>query len=242
MLPAGCKEVQDAFTDFWVDFSAYFTTPSRLSSRRPRPHTHINICTQVDLLYDPAAIGFQEEASLNCGAANLRFDISRFEQIHCYVPNGDDFYPDGWLYPGQVWAAYWGNYTGPLPEGFDMEKWASSLTWAGPKKSQGADQVMDMARDYNFNREGRMHSDASEVDGASHSWSALVPAAWFLQKNEDVHNAMMEKGANFHITGGNVGILHDQMTALPELYRTFGAQTQFGPVRKIVVLITRTHI
>ena len=45
VLPAGCKEVQDAFTDFWVDF-----------------------------LWDPAAIGLAEEKSLNCGATNPKRD------------------------------------------------------------------------------------------------------------------------------------------------------------------------
>ena len=129
-----------------------------------------------------------------------------------------------------------------MPKGFDKEKWAAGLTYAGDLKSQGAGSVMDMARDYNFNREGRMHSDASDTEGNANSWSALIPPAWFLQKNDDVHNAVMEKGADFHITGGNVGILHDQMTALPELYRTFGAQHQSWPVRDSSAYYPNSHL
>ena len=42
----------------------------------------------------------------------------------------------------------------------------------------------------------------------------------------------MEEGVDFHIMGGNVGMLHDQMTPLSEIYRMSGAQHQFWPVRK----------
>ena len=91
---------------------------------------------------------------------------------------------------------------------------------------------MHMAREYNFNREGRMRSDASDTSGSANSWSAIIPPAWFLQKNDDVHNAVMEHGVDFHIMGGNVGKLHDQMAAISDIYRIAGAQHQFGPVRK----------
>ena len=58
-----------------------------------------------------------------------------------------------------------------------------------------------------------------------HSWSALIPSEWFIQKNKDVHEFVMEHGKEFHIMGGNVGKLHDQMTSLSDVYRIAGAQS-----------------
>ena len=57
-----------------------------------------------------------------------------------------------------------------------MEKWAAGILWES-WKSQGASQVVEVTGDYNFNREGRMHSDPSEIGGDPQSWSALIPAA-----------------------------------------------------------------
>ena len=54
---------------------------------------------------------------------------------------------------------------------------------------------------------------------------------WFLQKNDDVHNAVME-GGDYHIMGGNVGKLHDQMMSLSEIYWISGAAQQFWPCGK----------
>ena len=65
------------------------------------------------------------------------------------------------------------------------------------------------------------------VSNSPSSWSSIVPSAWFLQKNDDVHHALMEGGTEFHIMGGNVGKLHDQMTSLSEIYRIAGAQHLF---------------
>ena len=79
--------------------------------------------------------------------------------------------------------------------------------------------------------EGRVDVDPAKTDGSPNSWSAIIPPAWFLQKNDDVHNAVMEYDADFHIMGGNVGQLHDQMTSLSEIYWISGAQHQFWPVR-----------
>ena len=80
---------------------------------------------------------------------------------------------------------------------------------------------------------GRVGVDPAETGGERvNSWSAIIPPAWFLQKNDDVHNAVMEPDATFHIMGGNVGKLHDQMTSLSEIYWISGAQHQFWPCGK----------
>ena len=87
---------------------------------------------------------------------------------------------------------------------------------------------------YEFKPEGRVGMDEAKTWGnwKSGEWSAIIPPAWFLQKNDDVHNAVMEEGADFHIMGGNVGKLHDQMTPLSEIYWISGAQHQFWPCGK----------
>lgn len=194
VLPAGCKEVQDAFTDFWVDF-----------------------------LWDPAAIGLAEETSLNCGNSGLQFAIARFE-IDCYFYDGYDYDSA----PDQVWASFWKNYTGPVPTGMDVDKWQGALTYADKEgKAYATANLGNLDYEW-FNPEGRVESDAALTLGIPNSWSAIIPPAWFLQKNDDVHNAVMEPDATFHIMGGNVGKLHDQMTSLSEIYWISGAQHQFS--------------
>ncbi len=80
-----------------------------------------------------------------------------------------------------------------------------------------------------FNPQNRVFSDAALTLGWPNKWSALIPSAWFLQKNDDVHMMVMEEGREFHIMGGNVGKLHDQMTSLSDIYRIAGASSVSHP-------------
>ena len=73
--------------------------------------------------------------------------------------------------------------------------------------------------------QNRVHSDAALTSTPANLWSALIPSAWFLQKNKDVHEMVMMEGKEYHIMGGNVGKLHDQMTSLSDIYRIAGAQS-----------------
>ena len=181
VLPAGCKEVQDAFTDFWVDF-----------------------------LWDPAAIGLAEEKSLNCGGASFKFAIADFADddmtFRCYEAGDGLPGPDGEYLPGpdNVWTTYWKKYTGPAPEGLDVDKWQKALEYVGgdyPSNWRIYPKIGNTREVYQFNPEGRVYSDNAEFgNGSPNSWSAVIPPEWFLQKNDDVHNAVMEQGANFHIT------------------------------------------
>merc|ERR1719183_1428886 len=86
--PAGCREVSDAFSDFLID-----------------------------VLYDPAAVGISEEASLNCGSSSLPFYIPIFyDQLMCHNGGGEEVV--------QAWTAYWQNYTSagrPVPEAMQAE-------------------------------------------------------------------------------------------------------------------------
>ncbi len=75
--------------------------------------------------------------------------------------------------------------------------------------------IINPREDYHFDPSGRIHSDPSLTYGTSPNpagWSGIIPSAWFLQKNDDVHHALMEEGTEFHIMGGNVGKLHDRRT------------------------------
>ena len=67
------------------------------------------------------------------------------------------------------------------------------------------------------------------VQGLDFSWSALVPPAFFLQKNDDVHDMLRGAGAYFHTTGGRAGIAQDQMSPISEIQRLSGGQIQFFP-------------
>ena len=57
------------------------------------------------------------------------------------------------------------------------------------------------------------------------AWSAVVPTAFFLQKNDDVHNLLRESGVGFHVAGGRVGIAQDQMSPISEIQRLSGGNT-----------------
>ena len=67
------------------------------------------------------------------------------------------------------------------------------------------------------------------VQGTDSAWSALVPPAFFLQKNDDVHDLLRGTGVQFHITGGRAGIAQDQMSPISEIQRLAGAQGMIWP-------------
>jgi hypothetical protein len=193
----GCREVQHAFTDFWID-----------------------------LLYNSSAIGVPEEVSLNCGQTSLLYMINDFTII-CHDKDKSSSIED-------AWATYWESYTGPVPAGMDMDEWASSaLVFSDQFKSLAANEIQKIINDDTDIPEGHIPDSPTPLTlGNVVGWSALVPVDFFLQKNEAVH--LMVSGGDFHVAGGHVGKLHDQMTALSDIYRISGAQHVLIPLAPIL--------
>ena len=196
--PAGCREVQDAFADFLID-----------------------------VLYDPAAVGISEEASLNCGHSGMSFYLPDFGWLICHNGGGEELM--------QAWTTYWQNYTSagrPVPEAMQTEwdAWVDGGLAVAHPRSIASLVIAGAATSDSPVPEGHMpDSPLPMVQGLDYSWSALVPPAFFLQKNDDVHNLVRGPGATFHITGGRAGIAQDQMSPISEIQRLSGAQIQFFP-------------
>ena len=75
--------------------------------------------------------------------------------------------------------------------------------------------IINPREDYHFDPSGRIHSDPSLTYGTSPNpagWSGIIPSAWFLQKNDDVHLLFRNFGT-MHVVGGNADVASDGMTA-----------------------------
>ena len=174
----------------------------------------------IDLLFDPAAIDVSEETSLNCGDFGLSFYIPAFGGLFCHDGGGDEVM--------QAWTTYWQNYTGPMPEAMKA-RWGAwvdgALSVEHPRSYSSGLISLDATYD-SFRPEGIVRDDPTPmtVPMTSYSWSALIPPEFFLQKNGDVHD-MLRESHPYHITGGHVGIAHDQMTAVSKIQRLSGAQS-----------------
>ena len=220
--PLGCKEVQDAFTDFIIDlqFAAqnktaplkYAHAPSvTLNSLSHAPRTH--------RLYNSSAIGVPADVSLGCGAPSLTYPIKSFGMI-CHDKDKSSSIEE-------AWATYWQSYNGPVPAGMDMGKWASSaINFGDEQKSLAIDNLVDAIVGDSIWPVGHLEEYPTPWStGAIVGWSGLVPVDFFLQKNEVVHSMVLD--SDFHVAGGYVGQLDDQMNALSDIYRISGAQHQF---------------
>ena len=53
------------------------------------------------MLYDPAAVGISEEASLNCGHPGMSFYLPDFYELFCHNGGGEELM--------RAWTAYWQN-------------------------------------------------------------------------------------------------------------------------------------
>ena len=198
--PAGCREVQDAFADFLID-----------------------------VLYDPAAVGISEEASLNCGQSSLRFFLPDFDLLFCHDGGGEELM--------QAWTTYWQNYTSagrPVPEAMQTEwdAWVDGGLAVSHPRSIPSMLIASFTTAYdNPYPEGHLPDSPNPWVAPDSAWSAVVPTAFFLQKNDDVHNLVREPitGGAFHLAGGRVGIAQDQMSPISEIQRLSGAQIQFFP-------------
>ena len=194
--PAGCREVSDAFSDFLID-----------------------------VLYDPAAVGISEEASLNCGDSGMNFYLPAFGGLFCHNGGGEEVM--------QAWTAYWQNYTSagrPVPEAMQAEwdAWVDGGLAVAHPRSIASGMIAGFATSDSLFPEGHVPDiPPPMVQGMDYSWSALVPPAFFLQKNDDVHDLLRGAGAFFHTTGGRAGIAQDQMSPISEIQRLSGAQVQF---------------
>ena len=152
--------------------------------------------------------------SLNCGQTSLRYMINDFSII-CHDKDKSSSIED-------AWATYWQSYNGPVPAGMDMGEWASSALVLGEEfKSLAANEIQKIINDDTDIPEGHIPDSPTPLtEGQVFGWSALVPVDFFLQKNEAVH--LMVSLGDFHVAGGHVGKLHDQMTALSSIYRISG--------------------
>jgi len=194
--PAGCREVSNAFSDFLID-----------------------------VLYDPAAVGISEEASLNCGHSGMSFYLPIFGELYCHNGGGEELM--------QAWTAYWQNYTSagrPVPEAMQAEwdAWVDgSLAWAvAHYRSYASSNIARFAPYDAAVPEGHVPDSPSPMaQGFDSAWSAVVPTEFFLQKNDDVHNLLRESGVGFHVAGGRVGIAQDQMSPISEIQRLSGGNT-----------------
>ena len=198
--PAGCREVQDAFADFFID-----------------------------VLYDPAAVGISEEASLNCGHASFNFFLPDFRELFCHDGGGEELM--------RAWTTYWQNYTSagrPVPEAMQTEwdAWVDGgLAVSHPRSIPS--MIIASATTYdNPYPEGHLPDSPNPWVAPDSAWSAVVPTAFFLQKNDDVHDMLRERapggGVMFHLAGGRVGIAQDQMSPISEIQRLAGAHTMFS--------------
>jgi hypothetical protein len=220
-LPEGCREVQDAFADFWID-----------------------------LFYDPAAIGVSNETSLNCGDSGFYFNIPDFVSVNCHDGGGSEVmeaWSNYWsAYNGLVpekMKETWDDWvTGAMSAGqFEADgsfnilkegRYPSALlrsqasnnligTVTGLDTIQVGDQHLG-----GWSPEGRVSDGSGAMPAAqwsSYLWSALIPKEFLLQKNDDVHNLVLDV-YDHHIIGGLAGIAHDQMSPLSEIERTAATQ------------------
>ena len=199
--PAGCREVSDAFSDFLID-----------------------------VLYDPAAVGISEEASLNCGQSSLRFFLPDFDLLFCHDGGGEELM--------RAWTTYWQNYTSagrPVPEAMQTEwdAWVDGGLAVSHPRSIPSMLIASFTTAYdNPYPEGHVPDNPKPWVAPDSAWSAVVPTAFFLQKNDDVHDMLRERapggGVMFHLAGGRVGIAQDQMSPISEIQRLAGAHTMFS--------------
>ena len=111
----------------------------------------------------------------------------------------------------------------------DMGKWASSaIIFGDEQKSLAVDDLMYPIESDTVWPEGHLLEFPQPMStGQLFGWSGLVPVDFFLQKNEVVHSMVLDCDSDFHVAGGYVGQLDDQMNALSDIYRISGAQHQF---------------
>jgi hypothetical protein len=72
----------------------------------------------------------------------------------------------------------------------------------------------------------------TESMGSYPLWSANVPIQWLVQKNDEVHNFLMNDANGCHLIGGYTNVAHDQMTAVNPFQRVSGLQCMISPYKE----------
>lgn len=179
----------------------------------------------VDLLFNPSALGLSEEVSHSCGSPGSSFSLtgtlggSYFNGVYCWESATATSVV-------QAWQAY--SRAVVLPAFPDLAPVQNDLHLFLDTSYQGSYAEMMLASHDPRVPAGHVPDNpapATFPDNLNLCWSALVPAAWLVQKNAEVHYFLDKVLTASHLTGGAAAQAHDQMTAVPAAEREAGFQT-----------------
>ena len=178
----------------------------------------MNVWFLLKLLYAPEEVGLTTEVSNKCGSPALSFNPLWGSQIiFCYDNVFEEFVLPAWRAIVESEAA----------TNSDIAIVAEHLTniFSVSPISSFVDAVFAISDPAADTPEGKVPDNplpGFAPDKGYGGWcSAQIPKDWLAKAGDDVFSVLFQRGGE-HVTGGNVGIAHDQMTAITPAARSTG--------------------
>ena len=180
----------------------------------------------VDLFWNPKNIGLSEPISNKCGNSGITF-AKFFDQDSNF--DGNFFFCEGSAARDAVIAA-WKSfvttkilpaYPGASIENFLISAEIGSYAEIVIQSTPGGRVPMGHIQDN--------PPPGTQSMGGYPLWSANVPIKWLVQKNDEVHNFLLNEQNSCHLIGGDSSKAHDQMTSINPFQRKSGLQCMISP-------------
>ena len=178
-----------------------------------------NTCTEVkkavafffvDLLFNPQAIGVDEETSISTGHPGFNFDIEQFSGLFTRSsPN--------------VLEEAWKRYVKTLD---NLEHFQSVLEDLFYSESVGSYANLLLNSNNPYTPAGKIPDNPPPGWGSDTSscWSVLVPKEILANKDDFLFELLLHIGGSPHVIGGKTSVAHDQTTAINPVQRDAGLQ------------------
>lgn len=166
----------------------------------------------LDMFFDPAAIGMDEETSNSCGSPGFSFDVGSFVSLFCRNP---DSVMEAWLgYVESLTSQFGEEVTGFMTE-FFIPTLVSSYGEQNLIVEENPSFPVGKIADY---------PPPSTFPDVAVCWSVLVPIEFLKFKDEGIIDLVLGLPTS-HVIGGKATVSSDSMNSIPAPQRRAGLQS-----------------